>query len=109
MSTFTRDCKFTVSSNLPVIEARLRSRSGCGPSHQAGPLPRLLRHLAEVDSVGLGRADLALGRQQLVLALHGGGDDVEEDEGRAHGLPEDVLGPGGEAETSAEVRPTETN
>lgn len=73
------------------------SRSGRQPPYQTGPFPRL-RVLAEADSVGLWRAELARGPQQLVLSLHGCGDHVEEDDCATHGLFENVLGSGGDTE-----------
>lgn len=81
-----------------MVEAWLRSRSGHHASHQTGPVPRLLRVLAKADSVGLGRAELALGRQQLVLPYHGCRDHMEEDDRATHRLPEKVLGSGGDTE-----------
>lgn len=81
-----------------MVEAWLRSRSGRQPPRHAGPVPWLLRVLAKADSVGLGRAELALGRQQLVLPLYGCRDHVEEDGLATHRLPENVLGSGGDTE-----------
>ena len=85
------------------------SRPGHQPPHQTGPVPRLLRVLAEADSVGLWRAELALSREQLVLPLHGCGDDVEEDDRATHGLPENVLGSGGDTQRGGEVMQAEMN
>lgn len=84
-----------MKSNSLVIKTRLRSEPTRRPSHQTGPVPRLL---AEEDSVGLVQAVVAVARQQLILPLHDRRDHVEEDDPGAHGLPEYVLGPGRDAE-----------
>lgn len=82
--------------------AELRSRSGCQSSYQTGPVPHLLSVLAKADPVGLGWTELILGRQQVVVPLHGGGDHVEEDDRRAHGLSENILGSGSDAKRARE-------
>ena len=95
-----------------MVEAWLWSSSGCHPPHKTGPVPRRLRILAKADSVGMGRAELALDKQHLVMSFKGRGDDMEEDSLATHRLLENVLGSGGDTEKvkeSSEVMQTEVN
>lgn len=86
----------TKRSIILVVESCLWPRSWHHTPHKTGPVPRLLRVLTKADSVGLGRAELALGRKQLVLPLYVCGDHVEDDDWATHRLSENVLGSGGD-------------